>query len=160
MTIFAPSRAIARSTAANFGLRATMRSIRFRKTVRARKNAIVAAIVAPIATTMLPPTIPNSAPAPRVHLRKLRPKKEDVRRPEDPHQQNDERSRGTVARSHCTLSNVKGQSEFADDEKERSERGTKPDLAPFDVNVGEKTKDHREQHGDHAKGNDQLNGLP
>ena len=66
ITIFGPSRAMARSTAANFGLRETIRSMRLRRTVRARTNAIVAVSVAPIVTTMLPPTNPKSAPAPIV----------------------------------------------------------------------------------------------
>ena len=61
-----PSFATARSTAANFGRFAIMCSTFFRSTVRARTNASIAPRVAPMTTTIVPPTTPKIAPAPSV----------------------------------------------------------------------------------------------
>jgi len=43
-------------------------SMRLRTTVRASRNASVAPIVAPMTTTIVPPTNPKIAPAPSVRI--------------------------------------------------------------------------------------------
>src|SRR5579884_494061 len=97
---------------------------------------------------------------PRVHLRELGAEKENVRRPVNPHHQDDERSRRAICRSDGALAEVETEAEFADDEEERSEAGAEPDVAPCRMNVGKKSKDHREQNGDDEKRDEQLNRLP